>query len=448
MQAVDLEIREAFLSLTAEQKRLFVESLSDDEAQAILYDWTLWARPKQLEPEGDWAIWYILAGRGFGKTRTGAETCIAWAKKYPGIMIHLVAATAADARDTMVEGESGIIACSPPWFMPEYEPSKRRVTWPNGTQARLFSAEEPDRLRGPSCHRFWADEREAWAESRREDTWDQLMMGWRLTGTKGQGGKGLATSTPRPSKDLKTMLARPDVHVTTGTTWENEENLDPRFKETLLSRYAGTRLGLQELEAKVLEDNPSALWSQELLERLRRQAHPDLTRIVVAVDPATTYGEKSDSTGIIVAGIGECDCKGEPEEHAFVLADLTMKAKPNEWAEAVVEAYHQWLADKIVAETNQGGEMVRHTIQVVDDTVNIEMIHAKKGKVTRAEPIAGLYEQGRVHHVGVHEQLEDELCLFEPNMKKSPDRGDGLVYALTELMLGGKAYTEPRAYFL
>lgn len=397
--------------------------LTEDEAEYLLYDWKFWARPSQLAPDGDWRTWLVLAGRGFGKTRTGAE----WVRQQIELercgRIALVAPTAGDARDVMVEGESGILAISPEWNKPIYEPSKRRLTWPNGAIATTYSADEPERLRGPQHDGAWADELGAW---RYPEAWDMLMFGLRL----GQDPRAVVTTTPKPVKLVRELIKDKTTHITRGSTRDNAGNLAKAFLEQIISKYEGTRLGRQELDGELLEDTPGALWQRNQLDELRVSEHPALKRIVVAVDPAATDDEDSDETGIVVAGVGR-------DGHAYVLDDLSIKASPDGWARTSVHGYHKFSADRLVAEANNGGDMVEYTVRTVDKNVSYKKVHASRGKYTRAEPIAALYEQGKVHHVGTFPQLEDQMCNWTPG-QKSPDRMDALVWALTELMLGAQ----------
>jgi phage terminase large subunit-like protein len=389
--------------------------------------WRAKARPSQLPPEGGWNGWLLMAGRGFGKNFTGAGWVNECVETQLAGRIGLVAATAADARDVMVEGESGILNLAPSWNVPEYEPSKRRLTWKNGATATLFSAEESDRLRGPQFDLAWADELAAWPDP--QTTWDMLQFGLRL----GRHPRWLATTTPRPIKLLKALLAREgqDVVVTRGSTFENEANLAPTFIQALRIRYEGTRLGRQEINAELLSDTPGALWQLEWLDRDRVSKAPDLRRIVVAIDPAVSNNEGSDETGIVVAGIGG-------DKHTYVIEDLSGRYAPHEWAAKAIEAYRRHKADRILAEVNNGGAMVEATIRAVDHVVSYKSVHASRGKVVRAEPIAALYEQRKVHHVGGFPTLEDQLCAFTSDFDRgragySPDRVDALVWALTEL---------------
>lgn len=413
-------LAERLAALPGEQLQEAIETLTDDEAAALLYDWKFWARPSQLPPPGDWRVWLILAGRGFGKTRTGAETTIDRVRRSVSKRVGLIAPTAADARDVMVEGESGILACSPPDFRPLYEPSKRRLTWPNGAVATLFSAEEPDRLRGPQHDFIWADEPAAW---KYPETWDMAMFGLRL----GTNPQVVATTTPRPTRLIRDLVADPGTVVTRGTTYENARNLAPAFLTAIVKKYEGTRLGRQELNGEILDDNPGALWSRNVIEALRVREHPPLLRIVVGVDPAVTSDPESDETGIVVAGV---DAAG----HYYVLADASLQGTPLTWATAVKRVYDQYRADRVVAEKNNGGELVEANLRTVDRTLSYRGVWASRGKQTRAEPISSLYEQGKVHHVGTFPLLEDQMCDWAPDSgDPSPDRMDALVWAMTEL---------------
>jgi phage terminase large subunit-like protein len=394
---------------------------------ALKGSWRLQARPEQLPPKGDdWNGWLYLAGRGAGKTRSGAE----WVKECveTGVAgrIALVAPTAADARDVMVEGESGILAISSAWCMPTYEPSKRRLTWPNGAVATTFSSEEADRLRGPQHDLAWCDELGAWNDA--QATWDMLQFGLRL----GRHPRWLVTTTPKPIRLIRELLARADVVTVRGSTYDNEANLSPAFIEAIKTRYEGTRLGRQELHAELLEDYQGALWTRENLDANRVARFPFLKRVVVAVDPSGTNGKDGgDEIGIVVCGLGE-------DGNGYVLEDASLKASPDQWARAAVTAYHKWGADRLIAERNYGGAMVQHTIHSVDEAVAYKEITASRGKAQRAEPVAALFEQGRVKLVGSFTELEDQMCAFTTAGYAgdgSPDRADALVWALTELII-------------
>lgn len=397
---------------------------------ALASDWRLKARPSQLAPPGDWQTWLILSGRGWGKTLTGVN----WTrqKMLAGCSrIALVAPTAADLRDVLIEGPSGFLATAPKHDRPTYESSKRRLTWDNGAIATLYSAEEGERLRGPEHDAAYCDELATWADF---GTWDNLMFGLRV----GRNPQCCVTTTPRPVKIIRDLIARSQdgsgqVVVTTGKTSENVANLSPVFLSQIVGKYQGTRLGRQELDGELLSDVPGAMFRRDWIEAGRTDKAPDLSRIVVAIDPAAKSTEGSDETGIVAAGV-----TGEPNKSiSYVLADESGRYAPNEWAAKAVALYHRLQADRIVAEVNNGGEMVRETIHAVDPTVPVRMVHATRGKVVRAEPVAALYEQNRVRHVGTFAALEDQLCNFSTDFNRtaagySPDRLDALVWALTE----------------
>jgi phage terminase large subunit-like protein len=398
-------------------------------ADALELSWAATARQEQRMPPGDdWFCWLYEGGRGAGKTRSGSEATGEEARSGRAKRIALVAPTAADARDTMIEGESGILACSPNWCRPVYEPSRRRLTWPNGAIATTFSAEEAERLRGPQHDFAWCDELAAWRDLA---AWDMLQFGLRL----GRRPRCIVTTTPKPTKLFRDLLARPDVVVTHGSTYDNRANLAPAFFDQIIRKYEGTRLGRQELMAELLIDVPGALWTASMLERdgFRVARALDLTRVVVAIDPAVTSGENADETGIVVAGRDSAD-------RAFVIADLSGRMSAFDWARTAVRAYHEFEADRIVAEVNNGGELVENTLRMVDPSVSFRAVRASRGKVARAEPAAALYEQGRVHHVGQFSKLEDQMLSFTSDFDRSragysPDRVDALVWALTDLLI-------------
>jgi phage terminase large subunit-like protein len=407
--------------LTPEQKVRLARSyqtFSKEERAAFDYSWPFWARPEQLPPEGNWRIWMILAGRGWGKTRTISEFCRAQIEAGHS-RGGLIARTSADARDVMIEGESGLLSICPPWNRPTYEPSKRRVTWPNGAMVTLYTAEESDALRGPQ-HSFLAmDELATWPS---RDAFDQAMFGLRL----GTNPRTVIATTPRPTPLIKELVARPDVAVTRGSTWDNSANLPEGFLQQLRDTYEGTRLGRQEIDAEILLDTPGALWRHEWINAGRVKQAPELKRVIVAVDPAVTSHEGSDETGLVVAGVDAAD-------HLYILQDASMRGSPHEWCSKAITLYRQWRADRIIAEVNQGGDLVEGTLRAIDRNVAFEAVRATRGKYTRAEPVSALYEQGRAHHVGKFPELEEQLCGFVPDMKKSPDRADALVWAGTFL---------------
>lgn len=393
------------------------------QLDTIKFNWHALARPEQLPPKGDWRTWLILAGRGWGKTRTGAEWVREKAEANPNIRIALVAPTAGDARDVMIEGESGIMNICPPDKRPVYEPSKRRVTWPNGAQATAYSADEPERLRGPQHHCAWADELGAWFYI--QNAFDMLQMGLRL----GDLPQLAITTTPKPFKLLRELMLSRSTVLTKGSTFDNAPNLAEQFIQAVKEKYDGTRLGRQELYAEILDDNPGALWQPSNIDLYRVKECPDLVRIVVAVDPAVTSHEGSDETGIVVAG-------KDLDGNGYILADKTCRLSPDGWARVAVDSFHGYAADRIVAEVNNGGDLVESTIRTVDPLISFDPVRASRGKAKRAEPVAALYEQGKIHHVGIFKELEDQMCRFTPEMKDSPDRADALVWALTHLFLG------------
>lgn len=404
-------------TLPRKERETFLQGLSLEQCHALEYDWHgFWSRPSQRTPSGRWSVWLILAGRGFGKSRTGAEQVLLWSQQ-PDARIALIAETAADARDVMIEGESGILACAPPWHTPVYEPSKRRLSWPNGALATTYSGDSPDQLRGPQHHFAWCDELAKFQYA--QETWDNLELGLRL----GDDPRVVVTTTPRPIPVLRQLLADPGTVVTRGNTYENAVNLAPSFKQRILARYEGTRLGRQEIYAELLDDAPGALWSRDILDRCRVHSLPALKRIMVGVDPGH-------DAGIVVAGLGE-------DGHGYVLEDLSISGAPLTWAQQAVAGYHRHHANRLVVERNHGGEMVETTITTVDPTVAVQTVWASQGKYARAEPVSALYEQWKVHHVGLFAALEDQLCTWVPGEGlPSPDRLDALVWTLTALMLG------------
>ena len=397
---------------------IVLAELTPEAAEALEWDWPTWARPSQVPPDGDWLVWLVLAGRGWGKTRTGAEWVRAQAASNTARRIALVAPTAADARDVMVEGHSGILSVGHPDERPTYEPSKRRLTWPNGVIATTFSADEPDRLRGPQFHAAWCDELAAW---RYPEAWDMLQFGLRM----GHPPRTVVTTTPRPVRLIRELLASPSTEVTRGATYENRANLSEAFLQRIAARYEGTRLGRQEVHAELLDDVEGALWQRRLFQSIPDA--PDLLRVVVAIDPAVSYNDGADETGIVVAGRGV-------DGSFYVLADRSCRLSPDGWARRAVRAHREFAADRIIGEVNNGGELVESVLRTVDGSIPYKAVRASRGKLVRAEPIAALYEQGKVFHVGPGlEDLEDQLCTWTPESGASPDRLDALVWALTEL---------------
>ncbi|WP_336857201.1 DNA-packaging protein [Sinomonas albida] len=414
-----------------------------DAAQPQRPKWRDIARPEQLPPDGEWLVWAFIAGRGAGKTRSGAEWVIDNARSVPGSRGALIGRTPADVRDVMVEGDSGILACSPPDFMPEYEPSKRRLTWPNGSVATCYSAEVPSQLRGPQHAWAWADEVSSWTDAAKGDVvdtaWNNLMLGLRLKSPRGT--RCFVSSTPKANRLTRAIMAKRTTVVTRGSTYDNLHNLSGTFRDQVLEAYEGTRIGRQELMGELLEDVEGALWTPGMVEAAHLKVGdelPDLERVVVAVDPSGGSGPNSDEQGIVVAG------KGVDGQY-YVLDDRSCKLTPQGWASRAVAAYNEFSADRIVAERNFGGDMVEQTIRAVDDRLRVVMVSASRGKVQRAEPIAALYEQGRVKHAKVFDVLEDQMTSWAPGTGGSPDRMDALVWALTDLSGGmghGAAFLE------
>lgn len=399
------------------------------DAIARRAEWLKTARPAQLPPQTDWLVWFLCSGRGAGKTRTSTEDAWWYGMANTEHRIALVAPTFSDARDVYIEGESGLLNCLPKSCLQTWNRSLGELVLTNGTRYKAFSAEEPESLRGPQFHRAYCDELGRWRYQ--QETWDQLMFGLRL-GAKPQV---VITTTPRPTPLIKQLLKDPKTHVTRESTFANSANLSALALQKLKDQYAGTRLGRQELEAEVLDDAPGALWRRSQLDEIRVNSKlPDMQRIVVGVDPATKERSSSDDdggaeTGIVVAGLGV-------DGLAYVLADYSLKANPEGWAKRAISAIDRFEGDCIVAETNQGGAMVRSTIRAVRATVKVIPVHAARGKVTRAEPISALYEQNRVRHVGSLPELEDQMVTFTTQGIEGDttgDRVDALVWALTEL---------------
>lgn len=430
------------LALPEAERLAAVSRLSLEQKKQFRYKWDLWARCDQLPPDGDWAIWMICAGRGFGKTRAGAEWVRQTARGNGAARIALVAASLGEARQVMVEGESGLLACCSPQAAPQYEPSLRRLTFQNGAQVLLYSAGEPDSLRGPQHSHAWCDEIGKWDAGRALAVWDNLQLGLRL----GEAPRIVATTTPRPVPLVRRLLSGADtaLAVTRGSTYANAGNLPERFVRGIKVQYGRSLLGRQELLGELIEDIEGALWSRALLESCREAAAgAPPARLAIGVDPPASSG--GDACGIVVCALGE-------DGLARVLADCSVRRPtPERWARAVAEAARAWDADRVVAEANQGGEMVRSVLHAAEVSLPVKLVHASRGKTARAEPVAALYEAGRVRHAGQFPMLEDELCGLlaaggYAGPGRSPDRADALVWALSELMLGRTA--EPRVRVL
>ncbi|WP_097136079.1 DNA-packaging protein [Rhizobium subbaraonis] len=393
--------------------------------------WELQRHPAQEPPKGDWRVWLLMGGRGSGKTRAGAEWVHEVARSTGKLRIALVAETLGDAREVMIDGVSGICRIARR-HRPEFEASRRRLVWPNGTIAQIFSSEDPESLRGPQFHLAWCDELGKWRHA--QETWDMLQFGLRL----GDRPRTLVTTTPRAVELLRSLASDRGTVLAKIRTADNAGNLAKGFIEALNERYGGTRLGRQELDGELIADREDALWSRDRLEAIRQRPAGPLARIVVAVDPPATASAHS-CCGIIVAGLDEAG-------RAVVLADLSVVgASPAGWAGAVVRAFRRFDADRVVAEVNQGGDMVAAVLRSIDAALPVTMVRATRGKFLRAEPVAALYEQGRVAHAGSFPELEDQMCDFGPDglsSGRSPDRLDALVWALTALVLERRG--EPR----
>jgi len=434
MSATDASLVERIADLLPEDRAELLGRLTDEQLLALRWDWRAQARPKQVAPEGDWSTWIVRAGRGFGKTRTGAGWTHERAMEEPREIAY-IAKTPADARDFMIEGPGGILRNTPPWECPLYEPSKRSLSWPNGSEATVFSSEDPNQLRGFSGDTAWLDEFAKWKNP--EECWNQLQYGMREVSS--DRPRQLITTTPRAIKVLRAIEARESTVTVTGSSYENLSNLAPEWVDDTLGQYEGTRLGRQEIHAEYLDDVPGALWNRKLIEETRwpsdREA-PTRVRVVVGVDPAASTSEGSSETGIVVAAVGPCSCRGEREMHGFVVSDRSLRASPDGWGRAAVRAYETYRGDRIVGERNNGGDMVEHVVRTVEKSVSFKSVYASRGKAIRAEPIAALYEQGKVHHLEPFPDLEDQMCTWVPGEPgDSPDRVDALVWALTDLMV-------------
>lgn len=405
-----------------EVRNEYLKRLPDEKLLQLKYNWNFRARPEQLSPPGDWTFWLVNAGRGFGKSRTGAEWIIDQIRK-GFTKIGLIGPTASSVRDIMVEGDSGILTISRPDFRPLYEPSKRKLTWPNGAIAHTYSAEEPDRLRGPQFEKIWADELAVW---KYPEAWDMAKLSLRL----GRKPQAVITTTPKPKRVLKELIADKDCVVTGGSTYDNMFNLAESFYKAIVDKYEGTTLGQQEIYAVLLEELPDALWQRAIINKARVSDInlDELVRIVVGIDPAGTGKETSSETGILVCGV-------DSNLEGYVIDDLSCRKRPKGWASEAIRAYYRYKADRIIAEVNFGGDMVESVIRNIDPDVSYKSIYASRGKRARAEPVSALYEKGRIHHIGIFKDLEDQMCNFTPETKKSPDRIDALVWCFTELII-------------
>lgn len=430
-----------------DEQTAFLESLDDGVLLALPFLFEFWALPHQLPPDGDWRCWVVLGGRGAGKTRAGAEWVrseVEGAKPLDAgrsKRVALVGETIDQVREVMVFGDSGLMACSPPDRRPRWEATRHRLVWPNGAVAQLFSAHDPETLRGPQFDAAWCDELAKWKKA--EETWDMLQFGLRL----GLQPRQCITTTPRNVAILRSILDNPRTVVTHAPTEANRANLAASFLEAVRARYSGTRLGRQELDGVMLEEAEGALWSLARIEAARIEAVPDLDRVVVAVDPPVTGHDSSDECGIVVVG---AQTKGPPQEwQAVVLEDASLTgAAPTVWAQAAIDAMVRHGADRLVAEVNQGGDLVETVIRQIDPMVPFRAVRASRGKAARAEPAAALYEQGRVRHLRGLDRLEDQMSRMTTRGyegRGSPDRVDALVWAIHDLMIAPAAHwRQPR----
>lgn len=421
----------------AQAQEAFLNELGEGAMCALPFLFPFWAMEHQLPPEGDWRTWVIMGGRGAGKTRAGAEwvrSMVEGATPYDegqARRVALVGETQDQVREVMIFGDSGILACSPPDRRPKWQASRKRLVWPNGAEASVHTAYDPEGLRGPQFDAAWVDELAKWKKAR--ETWDMLQFALRL----GEKPQVCVTTTPRNVGVLKALLASKSTVTTHAATEANAANLAGSFLEEVRARYAGTRLGRQELDGVLLSDADGALWTSGMLEACTKKSAADFDRVVVGVDPAISNGKSADECGIVVVG---AHMQGPPQEwRAHVIADVSLKgARPSEWAAAAVAAVETFQADRLVAEVNQGGQMVHEVVRQVDPMVPFKGVHASRGKVVRAEPIASLYEQGRISHAPDLTALEDQMVLMTRRGyvgDGSPDRVDALVWALHELMI-------------
>ncbi|WP_164661240.1 DNA-packaging protein [Tropicibacter sp. Alg240-R139] len=438
-------------SAPAATRETFLSEIGEGGLCALPFLFEFWALPHQLPPEGDWRSWVIMGGRGAGKTRAGAEWVRSITEGSKPLdegrckRIALIGETFDQLRDVMIFGDSGILQCSPPDRRPVWKASERKLTWPNGAEAQAFSAHDPEGLRGPQFDGAWVDELAKWKKA--GETWDMLQFALRL----GDRPQVCVTTTPRNVGVLKQLLESPSTVTTRAPTEANRANLAASFLEEVRARYAGTRLGRQELDGVLLQDAEGALWSSEQLERARKSEPPALDRVVVAIDPSVTSGARADECGIVVAGV---QMKGPPQDwRGYVLADRTVRGKgPSGWAAAAIAAMDEFGAERLVAEVNQGGQLVEEVVRQIDPLVPYKGVHASRGKVARAEPVAALYEQDKVRHVGDLSELEEQMCQMTAHGfegQGSPDRVDALVWAMHELMIApASQFRRPRVRVL
>ena len=410
------------------------DALGPRERLALRYCWPAHRRPLfrrddgtwggQAAPPGQWVVWLVSAGRGFGKTRLGAEWIRDRAMRFPGTRWAIVGETADEARKVMLKGESGLLSVCAPWERPHFNFTDQSLEFPNGSSVYLYSAEKPEKFRGPQFHGAWLDEFPKWRRMR--EAWDHIRFGVRLP-LRGDRPRVVITTTPRPNKLLREIRARASTVITTGSTYENQANLDQSFLDEL-ENWKNSKLGQQEIYGKQFDEAPGAIFLASWIEKARVKEAPRMRRIVVAVDPTSSDTDRSDETGIVVAGLGE-DGRG------YVLEDASIRCTPDRWARRAVEVYKRWGADTIVAETTMGGDLVPSMIKLVDSRIPVKIKGGNRGKVSRAEPVAALYEQGKVSHVGGFDELENQMVNYVLGARESPDRMDAMVYAISELML-------------
>ena len=439
---VEKSLADSIACLPRETVKAWLDGLTPNSIASLPYLFDIWALgAHQSPPDGDWITWLILGGRGAGKTRAGSEwirtqvegpTPLAAGRR---ARVALVGQSIDEVVDIMVRGESGILACSPKDRRPRLVLQRKALEWPNGAEATFYSDHDPERLRGPQFDCAWADELGKWRNT--QATWDMLQMCLRL----GDFPQQVVTTTPRANPTLEALMQDPTTVVTSASTWANAANLADSFIKQVKSQYTGTAQGRRELEGEMVLDRAGALWTRELIDRSRAPAAPEMSRVIVAIDPPASTGARADECGMIVAGLGIDDV-------GYVLADLSSQGDtPNQWAARAVDAYHEYSADRIVAEVNQGGAMVETLVRQVDANVSYSAVHATRGKQMRAEPVSSLYEMGRVRHVGMFATLEDQMCGFgadDAPKGASPDRVDALVWAMTELLLTTRK-PKPRA---
>jgi len=423
---------QSLMLLSKDIRAKFLNELTDDAYLQLKYDWSFWARENQLQPkelgkDGKF-IWLIKAGRGAGKTRSLAEWVIHKIQFEGYRRISFVGSAADEVRDIMLEGESGVLVCSPPWFYPKYEPSKKKLTWPNGAIGSIFYGSEPDKSRGAQSDLVWMDEIAKWKYP--EKTFDNVLFGARLGDNPLVG----VSTTPRPTRFIKDLVNRDDCIVTSGSTYENMKNLAKPFINTIIKKYEGTRLGRQEIYAHLLDDNPNALFKREWIDRDRITDIVDCWRIVVGIDPQASSTNEIAETGIVVAGEGKAlpGMKCQDQTHFYVFDDKSISGTPETWAKEAISGLHKYKGDCLVPEKNNGGDMIKSTLKNIDPDVSVKPVWASRGKYTRGEPISALSEQGRIHHIGTFLELEDELAEWVPG-ESSPNRLDAYVWALSFL---------------